>query len=253
MVNGAKAAIDKFSKLFCWKTKSSKNKGSTSPLSKNKGSTSPLSTKSGGPNYLSDPDEKNERQNCRNPFGWHSYFTKNGNCYRHRGCIGKRSEPVARIWRSPRADWELGKEWVKRKGPTGKVEPSEKFLEGEKFSFQGEISQVVVENDIPVDLVLNLDQTSLSYISPGKYTFFSNGSNNAPIKDQEDKRQITATFVVSAAGSFLPIQLIYTGKSERSLPKFTFPSCFHVTFTPNHWSNLEKSEQLFKPIIFPYQ
>ena len=55
MVNGTKAAIDKFCKLYprytlkrttinTWKTKTSKNKGSTSPLSK----------KSGRPNYLSD-------------------------------------------------------------------------------------------------------------------------------------------------------------------------------------------------------
>ena len=63
---------------------------------------------------------------------------------------------------------------------------------------------------------------------------------------------LTATFVVSATGSFLPIQLIYQGKSKRCLPKFTFPSNFHVTFTPNHWSNLEMCENLFKVIIFPY-
>ena len=36
------------------------------------------------------------------------------------------------------------------------------------------------------------------------------------------------------------------------MPKFTFPSNFQVTFTPNHWSNLEKCEDLFKVIIFPY-
>ena len=36
------------------------------------------------------------------------------------------------------------------------------------------------------------------------------------------------------------------------LAKFTFPSNFHVTFTLNHWSNLEKCEDLFKVIIFPY-
>ena len=73
-------------------------------------------------------------------------------------------------------------ECVKRKGTTGKVEPSGKFLEEEKFSFQRAVSLVVVENDIPVDLVLNLDQTTLSYVSPGKYTFCSKGSKNVPIK-----------------------------------------------------------------------
>ena len=92
----------------------------------------------------------------------------------------------------------------------------------------------------------------LSYVSREKSTFSSKGSKNVPIKGLDDKRQITVTFVVSATGSFLPIQLIYQGKSKRCLPKFTFPSNFHVTFTPNHWSNLEKCEDLFKVIIFPY-
>ena len=36
------------------------------------------------------------------------------------------------------------------------------------------------------------------------------------------------------------------------MPKFPFPSNFQVTFTLNHWSNLEKCEDLFKVIIFPY-
>ena len=86
----------------------------------------------------------------------------------------------------------------------------------------------------------------------GSIYFHQRGQKNVPIKGLYDKRQIASTFVVSAAGSFLPIQLIYQGKSKRCLPKFTFPSNFHVTFTPNHWSNLEKCEDLFKVIIVPY-
>ena len=109
-----------------------------------------------------------------------------------------------------------------------------------------------VQCQISLEFVLNLDQTPLPYVSPGKYTFLSKGSKNVPIKDLDDKRQITATFVVTTTGPFLPIQLIYQGKSKRYLLKFTFPSDFPVTFTANHWSNLEKCEDLFNVIIFPY-
>ena len=109
-----------------------------------------------------------------------------------------------------------------------------------------------MDQDVPSALVLNLDQTPLSYVSPRKYAFSSTGSKNVPIIGLDDERQITATFVVSATGSFLPIQLIYPGKLKRCLPKFTFPSNFHVTSKPNHWSNLEKCEDLFKVIVFPY-
>ena len=67
----------------------------------------------------------------------------------------------------------------------------------------------------------------------------------------DDKRQITNTFAASCTGEFLPIQVIYAGKTKRSLHKY-FPPSFSVTFTENHWLNTEKSVDFFKEIIFPY-
>ena len=55
--------------------------------------------------------------------------------------------------------------WTKRKATTAKVKPSKKFLEEEKFTFQRKISNVILDHDVPSALVLNLDQTPLSYIS----------------------------------------------------------------------------------------
>ena len=49
-----------------------------------------------------------------------------------------------------------------------------------------------------VDTTFNLDQTPLSYDSPGKYTFDLKGSTTIRIKGVDDKRQITATFMVFA-------------------------------------------------------
>ena len=53
---------------------------------------------------------------------------------------------------------------------TGKVEPCPKFPEEKKFTFQRAISKLVSDHDILLELVINLDQTPLSYVSPGKYT-----------------------------------------------------------------------------------
>ena len=142
--------------------------------------------------------------------------------------------------------------WTKWKSVTGKVEPSKKFLEEEKFILQRELSSVTLDHDISSELVLNLDQTPLSYVSPGKYPFFIEEVKNVPIKGLNDKKQLTATFVVTATGFSLPIQLIYQGKSKRCLLKFTFPSDFYVTFTINHWSNIEKCKDLFNGTIFPH-
>ena len=60
--------------------------------------------------------------------------------------------------------------WSKRKGTTGKIEPSSQFLAEEKFTFQRAISAAISSHDIPNFLILNIDQTPLAYVSPGKYT-----------------------------------------------------------------------------------
>ena len=57
---------------------------------------------------------------------------------------------------------------------------------------------------------------------------------------------------MSSTGNFLPIQLIYTGKTRRSLRKYEFPALFSFGFTKNHWSNTDKSIEFFDEIIFLY-
>ena len=53
-----------------------------------------------------------------------------------------------------------------------------------------------------------------------------------------DKRQITAVFCASIIEDFLPIQLVYAGKTTRCHLKLTFPpSGWHVTHSQKHWSN----------------
>ena len=141
--------------------------------------------------------------------------------------------------------------WSKRKGTTDKIEPSPQFLAGEKFTFQRAISTAISSHDIRNFLVLNIDQTPLPYVSPGQYTFSFKRSKNAPIKGADDKRQITTTFAVSSKRKFLPIQLIYTGTTPRSLPKYDFSVSFSVGFTKNHWPNTDKSIELFNKIMFP--
>ena len=131
--------------------------------------------------------------------------------------------------------------WTKKKGTTGKIEPSKQFLLEEKLTFQKKISGVIFEHDIPKELIINLDQTPLSYVSPGKCTFDVKGVKTVPIKGIDDKRQITSTFAISMSGEFLPIQVIYEGKSKRCLPKYTFPASLDATFSENHLPNTEKS------------
>ena len=124
-------------------------------------------------------------------------------------------------------DWAKGVlkslEWSKRKDTTSKTEPSKQFLLEEKLIFQRRISFIIQEHDIPKKLTLNLDQTPLSYVSPGKYTFNPESAKTVPIKGIDDKRQIIETFTVSMTWKFLLSKLIYEGKTRRCLPKLDFP------------------------------
>ena len=52
------------------------------------------------------------------------------------------------------------------------------------------------------------------------------GGKNVMITGAADKRNITATFAVTLSGELLPVQLIYRGKMEQSLPRYKFPDSF---------------------------
>ena len=67
-----------------------------------------------------------------------------------------------------------------------------------------------------------------------------------------DKRQITATFAACLDSTFLPLQILYQGKMERSHPKYKFPDGFDVFHTPIHWANGETCLRFFEKIVFPY-
>ena len=108
-------------------------------------------------------------------------------------------------------------------------------------------------HSIPDDLIINFDQTPLPYVVTGNSTLNEKGAKSAPLQGKGKKKQITGTLAVSITGDFLPMQLIYEGKTPRCLTKDVgFPKEFNVIFTPYHWSNEEKSKQLLDNVIFPY-
>ena len=67
----------------------------------------------------------------------------------------------------------------------GVLKRSGQFLAEIKFTFQRAISTVLYNHDIPVKLVINLDQTPLWYVSPGNDTFKFKGAKNVPTKGKQ--------------------------------------------------------------------
>ena len=106
---------------------------------------------------------------------------------------------------------------------------------------------------MPGKLIINFDQTPLAYICVSNHTFHKNGASSVPLAGKDEKKQITGTFTVSKSGYFLPMQLIYEGKTDRWLPKdVAFPGEFDLIYTQNHWSNEEKALQHLTKVVFPY-
>ena len=52
--------------------------------------------------------------------------------------------------------------------------------------------------------------------------------------------------------TFLPMQLIYQGKTTQCHPKYQFPKGFHITQSGNHWANSETMDAYIDKIIVPY-
>ena len=142
--------------------------------------------------------------------------------------------------------------FVKRRKTSSKVDIPEGARKEIEYIFLHEIVSLVEEFHIPNSLILNLDQTPLKYVPVGDETMAEKGSNDVTVEGTNDKRCITGTFAISVEGEFLPIHLIYAGKTVQSLPRYKFPKEFCLSVNPKHFSNTEESLKYFEEVILPY-
>ena len=107
---------------------------------------------------------------------------------------------------------------------------------------------------IPLSLVLNLDQTNRKYISVGKTAMAKKDSNSVSISGLSSKRSMTTTFTITLNGKFLPMQLMYKGKTNQKLPKKIWESnwFFSCLLILNTTVNTAESIKLINGIIIPY-
>jgi len=106
--------------------------------------------------------------------------------------------------------------------------------------------------DIPPQLILNWDQTGIKIVPSSSYTLEQEGARRVEVVGLTDKRLITAVFCGSLLGDFLPVQIIYKGKTSRCHPRYAFPAGWQVTHSPNHWSTETTMIEYVKDIIIPY-
>ena len=138
----------------------------------------------------------------------------------------------------------ISKEWansflsrmgfVKRKATT-KASVSALDFAALKDQFLFDIPTIIEMEEIPKELVINWDHTGINYVPVSNWTM-AKGSKRIEVAGLGDKRQITVVFAASLAGTFLPSQVTYAGKTKRCLPHIKFPDDWNVTFTENHWA-----------------
>ena len=107
-------------------------------------------------------------------------------------------------------------------------------------------------NDIPSDLIINWDQTGIQLVPTGDWTLNRADEKIIPIHNSDDKRQITAVIAATMTGEYLPIQLIYKGKTDWCHPKTTFPDDWNIFHSVNHWSNENTMKCYFEIVSLPY-
>jgi hypothetical protein len=142
--------------------------------------------------------------------------------------------------------------FVKRKATTAKSKLSVQDFEKKKEEFLDNLVATVDMEEIPPELVLNWDQTGIKLVPVSAHTMDKQGSARVEVAGAKDKRLITALFCGSLTGDFLPVQVIYHGKTKRCHPKYKFPSDWHITHSPKHWSNETTMIGYIDEVVLPY-
>lgn len=155
---------------------------------------------------------------------------------------------------------ELGRPWavsllrlgyVKRKEAKTHGKLAEDFdLVRERFLER--FRSATLDNDVPDELIINFDQTGIDVVPISNWIMAQEGAKQLSITAIDDKRHLTAVMACSMTGYFLPLQMIYTGKTEKCLPNFKFPSEWDITYSENHWSNETTMLQYVENILVPY-
>lgn len=121
-----------------------------------------------------------------------------------------------------------------------------------RLQYLFEIIDKALKYHIPDELIINVDQTPSKFVATDNVTMAAKGEKHISRAGATDKRAITVTLSETLDGHILPFQLIYTGKTERSLPNVKFPQRFCLAYNPKHWSNEQETLRLIEDVLVPY-
>ncbi len=147
--------------------------------------------------------------------------------------------------------------WTKRKVTT------DRKLTLEELSAAANEAKILVEemDGYHPDLVLEMDETLAPWAPMDDSTYAPKGESKVSIQGHNDKRGNTATITITRSGKLLPLQLIWSGKTKRSIPKCTWPEGFLNCFSGpsskgnkkgTKWQNAKTIVEYLKHIVISY-
>ena len=108
---------------------------------------------------------------------------------------------------------------------------------------------MVEKNSIPASLAININQTPLKYAPVSSRKMAAQNSKHVHVAEFTYKQAIAGTFDITLSANFLPMQLIYDGKTAQSFPKFKFLETLTSSVNPKHFTNTEEPLKLLEEII----
>lgn len=69
------------------------------------------------------------------------------------------------------------------------------------------------------------------------WTMAKEGLKQIEVAGLGDKRDYSCIFAASMTCDFLPLQIIYAGKTRCCLQNTKFPNTWDITYKENHWAN----------------
>ena len=150
--------------------------------------------------------------------------------------------------------------WSKRKGTQAAHKLPEDWEDQCERSFIRKV-YVIKEEDIVALLWVNSDQTQAVYAPGDKMTWAPTGSKQVAVHGNEEKRAFTLLISVARNGTVLPMQAIYSGKTERSRPSYKSPHYSELidagflleeSGTTTYWSNHQTMHSFIDRILAPY-
>jgi hypothetical protein len=116
----------------------------------------------------------------------------------------------------------------------------------------------IKEEDIPVSLYVNTDQTQVIYAQGSNLTWTKQGVKQVTTISEDEKQAFTAIVSGSCSGKLLPLQIVYQGATTKSCPRSTATHYnerishgfqFECSKTDTYWSTQETMKSLVNNII----